>query len=80
MRVLHECQTLLLVLETAEVPQDLLKAWTVTEHLWYINQIQGATSIAWYPRFTTIGWASGRELRRWNLTTLVSFGHSLHIG
>ena len=37
MRVLPESQTLLLVLETAEVPQNLLKAWTVAEHLWYKN-------------------------------------------
>jgi hypothetical protein len=64
MRVLPESQTLLLVLETAEVPQNLSKAWTVTEHLWDRNQILGATSIAWNPRFTIIGWASGRELRR----------------
>jgi hypothetical protein len=54
-RVLPESQTLLLVLETAKVPQNLLKAWTVTEYLWYRNQILGATSIAWHVRFTTIG-------------------------
>ena len=64
MRVLYESQTSILVLETAEVPQNLLKAWTVTEHLWHRNQILGATSMAWNPRFTIIGWASGRELRR----------------
>jgi hypothetical protein len=55
MRVVPESQTLLLVLETAKVPQNLLKAWTVTEYLWYRNQILGATSIAWHVRFTTIG-------------------------
>jgi hypothetical protein len=64
MGVVPEVQTFLLVLETAEVPQNLLKAWISTEPLWYRNQIMGATSIAWHPRFTTIGWASGRELRR----------------
>ena len=63
MRVVPESQPLLLVLETAEVPQNLLKAWTVTEHLWHGNQILGVTSIPWHARFTTIGWMSGRELR-----------------
>jgi hypothetical protein len=37
MRVLPESQTVLLVLEMAEVPQNLFKAWTVTEHLWHRN-------------------------------------------
>jgi hypothetical protein len=35
MRVVREGQTFILVLETEEVPQNLLKAWTVTEHLWH---------------------------------------------
>jgi hypothetical protein len=39
MRVLRESQTFLLVLETEEVPQNFLKAWAVTEHLWHGNQI-----------------------------------------
>jgi hypothetical protein len=64
MRVLSESQTLLRVLETAEVPQNFLKTSTGTEHLWRRYQIMGAKSIAWHPRSTTIGWASGRELRR----------------
>jgi hypothetical protein len=34
MRVLPESQTSPLVLETAKVPQNLLKAWTVTKHHW----------------------------------------------
>ena len=33
MRVLPESQTLLLVLEAAEVPQNLLKAWIVADQL-----------------------------------------------
>jgi hypothetical protein len=37
MRILFESQALPLVLETAEVPQDLLKAWTTTEQLWHRN-------------------------------------------
>ena len=64
MGILPESQTLLLVFETAEVPQNLLKAWAVTENLWHRNQISGATSIALNLRFTTIGWAAVRELRR----------------
>jgi hypothetical protein len=55
MRVVPESQPLLLVLETAKVPQNLLKARTVTEYLWHRNRILGATSIAWHVRFTTIG-------------------------
>jgi hypothetical protein len=39
MRVLFESQTFLIVPETAEVPQNLFKAWIVTEHLWYRDQI-----------------------------------------
>jgi hypothetical protein len=39
MRIIPESQMFLLVLETAEVPQNLLKAWTPTEPLWYRNQI-----------------------------------------
>jgi hypothetical protein len=37
-------------LGTAEVPQNLLKAWAVTECLWNKNQILGATSTAWNAR------------------------------
>ena len=37
MRVIPESQTSPLILETAEVPQNLLKAWIVTEHHWYKN-------------------------------------------
>jgi hypothetical protein len=55
---------LLLVLQAAEVPQNLLKARIITDHLWHKNEILRATSMAWHPRFTTIGWASERELRR----------------
>jgi hypothetical protein len=33
MRELSETQTFLLIIETAKVPQNLLKAWIVTEHL-----------------------------------------------
>jgi hypothetical protein len=55
---------LLLVLGAAEVPQNLLKAWIATKQLWHRNQILEPTSIAWHLRFTTIGWASGREPRR----------------
>lgn len=43
MRILFESQTLPLVLETAEVPQNLLNAWAVTENLWHKNQMLGAT-------------------------------------
>jgi hypothetical protein len=43
MRVLLKSQTLLLVLETAKVPQYLLNAWTVTENIWHENQMLGAT-------------------------------------
>ena len=67
MRVVPESQTMLLILETAEVPKNLFKTWIVTEEFWHRidrDQILGATSIAWHPRFTMIGWASGRELRR----------------
>ena len=46
MRVIPESQTFLLDLETAEVPQYLLKARTVTEQFWYKNQIPGETSMA----------------------------------
>ena len=80
MGILLESQTILLIPETAKVPQKLLKTWTVTEHLWHRNQILGGTSISWHPRFTTIGWMSERELRRWNLTTLVGLGHSFPTG
>jgi hypothetical protein len=41
MRVVHECQTFLHVLETVEIPKNLLKARTYTERLWHINQILG---------------------------------------
>ena len=36
-----------------------LKAWAVTGQLWHRNEIIKGTSIAWYPRFTTIWWAVG---------------------
>jgi hypothetical protein len=39
MRVFPESQTFLLVLETAEIPQNLLKARSIAENLWYGNQI-----------------------------------------
>ena len=39
MRVLPESQTALLVLEMAEVPQNLFKAWAFVEHLWHRNEI-----------------------------------------
>ena len=54
-RVLSEGQTLLLVLEMAEVPKNLLNARIVIEHLWHRNQTLGGTSIVGHPRFTTIG-------------------------
>jgi hypothetical protein len=38
-RVVPESQTFLLIIETVEVPKNLLKAWTVTEKLWHSNQI-----------------------------------------
>jgi hypothetical protein len=43
MRVLLESQSLFLVLDTAKVPQNLLKAWNVTKHLLHRNQVLGAT-------------------------------------
>lgn len=39
MRVVPESQTLLLVIETAKVPQNLLNTWVVTEHHWHRSQI-----------------------------------------
>ena len=33
MRVLFESQTFLLIIKTAEIPQNFLKTWIVTEHL-----------------------------------------------
>ena len=38
LRVLPKGQTLLLVLEMAEVPQNLFNARIVTEHLWHRNE------------------------------------------
>jgi hypothetical protein len=43
------------VLDTIKVPQNLLKAWSLTDSIWHRNQILEATSIAWHPRFTTLG-------------------------
>jgi hypothetical protein len=43
------------LLDTIKVPQNLLKAWSVSDHIWHRNQILGATSTAWHPRFTTLG-------------------------
>ena len=42
-RVVPESQTMLLILETAEVPKNLFKAWIFTEELWHENQILGVT-------------------------------------
>ena len=46
MRVLPESQTLPFVLEAAEVPQNLLKARIITDHLLHRNQILRATPMA----------------------------------
>ena len=40
MRVVLESQTFLLVLNTAEIPQNLSKARILTKHLWHKNQLQ----------------------------------------
>lgn len=45
MGVLAESQTLLLVLQAAEVPQNLLKARIITDHLWHRDEILRATSM-----------------------------------
>jgi hypothetical protein len=43
------------LLNTTKVPQNLLKAWIVTDRFWHGNQILGATSTACHPRFTMVG-------------------------